>query len=252
MRVSRLRKLYKTVCPGEKTFETNELIKDRFIHGMLSTDQRRYVPTAIDLTDDLRRLTQHASKYDAIQVSLKPNVSTKVFLTTRRKADSNGFQSTSPGGNTQLGEMVVCNPSYRKNGYQYQSYLGIGNKNPNTFRGPNDVRYQRRNNFNPRLGQYRQNKYTGFGIRNGKQNNNSSYGNYGFVFNYRNSYQANQPNTWTQNYRTGYNNRRFINSRVNSNRCGFNYGRMFRSNPARFARRGRQQGNRIGNIQNAE
>ena len=62
MWVSRLRTLYKTAYPTEETFETNELIKDRFIGGLKCIEQRRYVLTERDLQDDLTKLTQHGSK----------------------------------------------------------------------------------------------------------------------------------------------------------------------------------------------
>ena len=66
-------------------FENNEIIKDRFIQGLHSIEQRRYILTARELTDNLTTLTQHASKYDAIQVSLKPDISSEGFLTTEKK-----------------------------------------------------------------------------------------------------------------------------------------------------------------------
>ena len=85
MWVSRLRTLYKTAYPTEESFETNELIKDRFIHATRSIEQRRYVLTARDLQDGLTQLTQHASKFDAIQLSLKPAISTERFLTIGKR-----------------------------------------------------------------------------------------------------------------------------------------------------------------------
>ena len=93
MWVSRLRTLYKTAYPTEEAFETNELIKDRFIHGLKCIEQRRYVLTARDLQDDLTKLTQHASKYDAIQVSLKPNISTEGFSIIEKKDRVNVLQN---------------------------------------------------------------------------------------------------------------------------------------------------------------
>ena len=85
MWVSRIRTLYKTAFPTEETFENNEIIKDRFIHGLQNIEQRRYVLTARELQDDLTKLTQYASKYEAIQVSLKPDVSSEGFLTTEKR-----------------------------------------------------------------------------------------------------------------------------------------------------------------------
>lgn len=119
MWVSRLRTLYKTAYPTEEGFETNEQIKDRFIHGMRHLEQRRYVLTARDLQDDLTKLTQHASKFDAIQVSLKPDISTEGFLTTEKKAQVNVLQNTSFGRRNfnQVGlPRTGLNPSYSRNG----------------------------------------------------------------------------------------------------------------------------------------
>ena len=82
--VSRLRTLYRIAFPTEVNFENNEIIKDRFIQGLHSIEQRRYILTARELTDNLTTLTQHASKYDAIQVSLKPDISSEGFLTTEK------------------------------------------------------------------------------------------------------------------------------------------------------------------------
>jgi uncharacterized membrane protein len=55
------------------------------------------VLTARDLQDDLTKLTQHASKYVAIQVSLKPNISTEGFLTSVKKDQVNVLQNDSFG-----------------------------------------------------------------------------------------------------------------------------------------------------------
>ena len=133
MWISRLRTLYKTAYPTEETFETNELIKDRFIHGMGNIEQRRYVLTARDLQDDLTRLTQHASKFDAIQVSLKPNISAEGFLTTEKNTEVNALQNTTSGrGNFNLvGSMTRANVNYSRN--RYQNNFGQY-RNSNTFR----------------------------------------------------------------------------------------------------------------------
>ena len=85
MWVSRIRTLYKTAFPTEETFENNEIIKDRFIRGLQRIEQVSYVLTARELQDDLTKLTQYASKYEAIQVSFKLDISSEAFLTTEER-----------------------------------------------------------------------------------------------------------------------------------------------------------------------
>ena len=262
MWVSRLRTLYKTAYPNEENFDTNELIKDRFIAGLKSIEQRRYVLTARDLQDDLTKLTQHASKYDAIQVSLKPNITTDGFLTTEKKTQVNVLQSNSFGKRTfnQSGpSMAGPNPRYSRN--RYQNNFGQNrNGYSNIFRnGRNNQRYSsnyqrnnftpRENTFAPRMGYFQRNRYT-----DNEQNDRgrpSWYrpeNNRGRSNDYRleNKNQGDKP---TQNYGAKPRNGSFQTPRIYSNRGAMNKGRHYQNNSNRnVSGRGRQH-NSFGIIQ---
>ena len=164
MWVSRLRNLYKTAYRSEETLETNELIKNRFIQGLGSIEQRRYVLTARDLQDDLTKLTQHASKYDAIQVSLKPDISAGGFLITEKKSQVNVLRNNFYGGNDfnqSRPSMTGPNLRYSRNGYknnfdQYRN--GYNNSFGNRGNGRRYFNNYQRNKFSQRGGYFQRNR----------------------------------------------------------------------------------------------
>ena len=257
MWVSRLRTLHKTAYPNDSNIDTNELIKDRFIGGLKHIEQRRYVLTARELQDDLTKLTQHASKYDAIQVSLKPNISTEGFLTTDKKDQVNALQENTYGRRTfnQNGPFRARpNPRYQNNFGQYRNRYSTIYRNgqsdqkyPNNYQNNNFTR--RENNFTPRRGYFQRNRYAG-NDQNGERSSGYRSNNVrGRSSGYR-SYNGNQGNKPTQGYGRKQSNENFQNPKIYSNRGTANNGRTYPNNFNRnSAGRGRQQHNSFGIIQ---
>ena len=225
MWVSRIRTLYKTAFPTEETFENNEIIKDRFIHGLQNIEQRRYVLTARELQDDLTKLTQYASKYEAIQVSLKPDVSSEGFLTTEKKDQINAIQDNRYG----RGRFTKKYPGnkFNKNGYQ-NNFTGYRNRYLSSQPRYLNNNYPRNTNF-PR-GNYQTNfryspypNYRGNSIQPHSQYNNPPLGTYK-PRNYQpNFYQGNRP---IQNHNSGRpTNKWYNNPRTNINKNTTSIGR---------------------------
>lgn len=70
---ARCKTLFRLAYPQEaRNMDSNVNVKDRFINGLIRTDQKRYILEQRKLNDDLNQLLQLGMMYEAVQLLVNP------------------------------------------------------------------------------------------------------------------------------------------------------------------------------------
>ena len=72
---ARCKTLFRLAYPARSQFtEQDEALKDQFINGIYSKEQKRYILEQKNIDDDLNKLLQLGLKYESVQLLLNPKV----------------------------------------------------------------------------------------------------------------------------------------------------------------------------------